>query len=503
MRRVLAILAVVVAAVALVVFATGSGDDSGTYRVRAIFDNAAFVIPGEDVKIGGVKVGSIESLDVTPNKKAAVVLAIQDTGFHDFRRDATCTIRPESLIGEKFVECQPTKPRVPGTPPPPLLPQIDRGPGKGQYLLPSTNTRKAIDLDLINNIARLPLRQRFTIIINELGTGLAGNGQALNTALKKSDPALQALDDVLRVLAEQNKTLATLVDDGSAVLAPLARNRARVTGFINSSAKTAQATAEKSAALEEDLRLLPKFLAELTPTMNRLGDFSTAFTPIVQDLHRAAPALNTFTTGTPAFTSAATTSLTSLGKTAETGGPALEASLPLVKDLGALGSVAKPLSRNLNLLLSSLRATGGIDRLMDFAFYGAGGINGFDQYGHYLRARLVLTTCQTYVQVNQLGCTANFNKDLGATTSPPASGLPASASSASTATVAQASAATKAGGGGTSAAVATNAIKLPKTLLPGDDGVQRGAGAVTRTAAPKSAPDQRSVQSLLDYLLGQ
>ncbi len=68
---------------------------------------------------------------------------------------------------------------------------------------------------------------------------------------------------------------------------------------------------------------------------------------------------------------------------------------------------------------------------MDFVFYGAGGINGFDQYGHYLRARLVLTTCQTYVQVNQLGCTANFNKDLGATTSPPASGLPASTASAS------------------------------------------------------------------------
>ena len=46
------------------------------YRVRAIFMNAFSVIPGEDVKIAGVKVGKIESLDVTPDHKAAVVLRI-------------------------------------------------------------------------------------------------------------------------------------------------------------------------------------------------------------------------------------------------------------------------------------------------------------------------------------------------------------------------------------------------------------------------------------------
>ena len=40
--------------------------DGGTYKVRAIFDNAGFVIPGEDVKVAGVKVGKVDSLDVTP-----------------------------------------------------------------------------------------------------------------------------------------------------------------------------------------------------------------------------------------------------------------------------------------------------------------------------------------------------------------------------------------------------------------------------------------------------
>ena len=82
--------------------------------MRAIFKNAFSVIPGEDVKIAGVKVGKIESLDVTPDQKAAVVFTITRPGFDDFRTDAECTIRPQSLIGEKFVECTPTQPRPAG-----------------------------------------------------------------------------------------------------------------------------------------------------------------------------------------------------------------------------------------------------------------------------------------------------------------------------------------------------------------------------------------------------
>ncbi len=109
--------------------------------VRAIFDNAGFVVPGEDVKVAGVKVGKVDSLDVTPEFKAAVVLRIDDPGYRDFRRDASCIIRPQSLIGEKFVECEPTQKRAVGTEPPPSLRKLDRGPGEGQYFLPVAEHR--------------------------------------------------------------------------------------------------------------------------------------------------------------------------------------------------------------------------------------------------------------------------------------------------------------------------------------------------------------------------
>ena len=94
--------------------ASGADGGGSGYEVRAIFDNVAAAVPGEDVKVAGAKVGVIESMDVTDDKKAAVVLRIDDDRFTPFRADAKCTVRPQSLIGEKFVECEPGTVGQPG-----------------------------------------------------------------------------------------------------------------------------------------------------------------------------------------------------------------------------------------------------------------------------------------------------------------------------------------------------------------------------------------------------
>ena len=96
MRILVPILLVVVIAVAVVL---ATRDDEEPYLVRAIFDNAGFAIPGEDVKVAGVKVGTIDAVEVTDDNKAAVVLDITDAGYQDFRQDASCIVRPQSLIG--------------------------------------------------------------------------------------------------------------------------------------------------------------------------------------------------------------------------------------------------------------------------------------------------------------------------------------------------------------------------------------------------------------------
>ncbi|MDX6590788.1 MAG: hypothetical protein QOI84_2062, partial [Solirubrobacterales bacterium] len=163
----------VAAVVVIVLLVSGSGSGSGNgYVIRAIFDNGAFLVNGEQVRVAGANVGEIESVDVTmPGEtvaykngkpvsvpgKAVIVMSITDPSFQDFRQDASCQIRPQSLIGEKFVDCRPTLPRAPGTPPAPPLKKIESGqPGAGEYLLPLGNNGTSVDPDLINDIQTLP-----------------------------------------------------------------------------------------------------------------------------------------------------------------------------------------------------------------------------------------------------------------------------------------------------------------------------------------------------------
>jgi len=405
MRILVPILLVVVVAVAVVL---ATHDDSEPYKVRAIFDNAGFAIPGEDVKVAGVKVGKIDSLDVTDDFKAVVVLKIDDEAYQDFRRDAECMIRPQSLIGEKFVECEPTQARQAGTEPPPELERIEDGPGKGQYLLPVSQTSKPVDLDLINNITREPERARLSIILSELGTGVAGRGADLDEVIRRANPALKEVDKVLEILASENKTLEQLAVDGDTVLAPLARERRRVSSALENSATVAQATAERSADLEADIERLPAFLRELRPTMERLGSFADQATPVFADLGAQAPAINRLVFQLGPFAQAGIPAFESLGEAAKVGTPAMIAARPIVGDLRRLAKRVRPLGDTAAALLTSLEKTRGYQRALDYAFYQVAAVNGFDSFGHYLRAGLIVNQCSTYAVNPTPGCTANF-----------------------------------------------------------------------------------------------
>jgi phospholipid/cholesterol/gamma-HCH transport system substrate-binding protein len=405
MRILVPFLLLVVIAVAVVLV---TRDDEEPYLVRAIFDNAGFVIPGEDVKVAGVKVGKIDSLDVTDDFKAVVVLKIDDEAYQDFRRDAECIIRPQSLIGEKFVECEPTQARQANSEPPPPLEEIDEGPGEGQYLLPVSQTSKPVDLDLINNITREPERARLSIILNELGTGVAGRGDDLDDVIRRANPALKEVDKVLEILASENETLQQLAVDGDTVLAPLARERRRVSSALENSAEVAQATAERSDALEADIEALPTFLRELRPTMERLGSFADEATPVFADLGAQAPAINRFVQQIGPFAQAGIPAFESLGEAAEVGTPAMIAALPITRDLRTFAKQVRPVASTAGALLTSLKETRGFERFLDYAFYQVAAINGFDSFGHYLRAGLIVNQCSTYAVNPTPGCTANF-----------------------------------------------------------------------------------------------
>ncbi|MCW2991817.1 MAG: hypothetical protein JWM73_2411 [Solirubrobacterales bacterium] len=512
MRRLVALILALSCAAALAVLGTGAGSDSSSdYQVRAIFQNAFSLVKGEDVKIAGVKVGSIESLDVTPEQQAAVVLSITRAGFGDWRKDAECTIRPQSLIGEKFVECTPTQPRPAGDPAPPALGVIPDGQsGAGQHLLPVEQTSKPVDIDLVNNIMRMPYRQRLGIIINEFGTGLAGRGDDLRSVIRNADPALKATDKVLNLLAGQQKVLANLAKESDIALAPLAKERDAIQGFVEHTANVATATAQKQDAFRAQFEKLPAFLSELRPTMARLGGFADQATPVLTNLHAVAPQVSRLIAAMGPFSSSATVSLKSLGQATIPGRKALVAAESIVDDLGSFGRTVKPLAKNLSSLLTSFKNTGGVERLMDYLFYQVSAINGFDQFGHYLRASLILNLCTTYATqaTKNAQCSANFFKPIARSagdTMTAEQALHAPGQSLSTRRTAavlrgmtpaeavrQTAGESEAAGTGAAAAQTTAQPKLSAAEQQSLNGLSSGSGSA----------GAQSQQKLLDYLLG-
>jgi len=409
------------AIVAIVLLATAAGGTNGAYKVRAIFDDAGNLIPGENVKIDGVKVGTVQSVTPTPQAKAAVVLSIDNPGFKDFRDDASCTIRIQSLIGEKYVDCLPTQPRVEGSPLPPPLRKIPSGhEGAGEYLLSVQHTHSPVDVDLLGDIDRLPERERFTIILNELGAGLAGRGSDLGEVIKRANPALEELDKVLAILASENKVLAKLAVDSDKALGPFAKVREHVADFIVQDNKVAQATAATRGSLERNLKLFPPFLEQLGPALERVQRFAEQTTPTFTALKAAAPGLDKAFTSLPAFSKSSEKFFASLGRTAKVSGPALVGTKPLLKQLQRLGNSALPFTSNFEGLFKSLRETGGLERIMDFVFLGTGSANGYDALGHFLRAEGVANACLSYfiTRSPDAGCSRKlFNSGSGSSSS--------------------------------------------------------------------------------------
>jgi phospholipid/cholesterol/gamma-HCH transport system substrate-binding protein len=504
MRRRLIAIAAAAALVAAVVLLAGGSDGDEKYVVRAVFDNGGFMVPGEEVRVAGATVGEIESVGVTmPDEiasyedgkpqalpgKAVFEMRIDDPGFQDFRSDASCYIRPQSLIGEKFIDCRPTLPRAPGSPPAPPLREVPEGePGAGQLLLPVENNSTSVDPDLINNIQQLPYAQRFRLIFSELGIALAGRGEDVEEVVKRANPVLRDVDRLFGILADQRDQLAQLTDDSERILAPLSRERRSVAGFLSNSGAAAQASAEKGASLEASLRKFPQFLRELRQTMGSLEGFSNAAAPVFADFGKAAPSLTRATKALAPFFAASTVSLKSLGATGEVAGPTLRAADPVVrKTRDVARSGASPTTR-LAAFLTSIRQTGGFDGLVDLIYNSTAATNEFDQYGHFPRALVTLTNCVDYVTGPTSGCSANFNGPFARSTASTSDAIEL---------YRRLQGQLDGETGGTSAgssAIAPTPPRVAPTPSAPSLGESKSLGVKSKSAAPRRA--------LLDYLLG-
>jgi ABC-type transporter Mla subunit MlaD len=333
MRRIAVTLALL-AAIAATAVAMAGADDSRTYKVELF--NAFGLVKGSELRVAGAKAGTITDLDITPQKTAMVTVE-EDGNFPEFKADASCSSEPQSLIAEYFLDCQPGNST-----------QTLAGP------IPAARNKTTVQPDLAQNTLREPFKDRLTLLINEFGTALDGNAENLNAAIRAGAPALQQLKQVLNILGDQNHTIAELNTNADAIFAQLANRRQDVVNFIDNAGRTAAISAERSNDLAQNFHLLDDFLFQLKPTMFQLGKLAENQTPLLADLHAAAPGLNTLAKNLPPFNNGAQQSLTALGGAARVGKVALANSQDEIAALDQSSTKAYPAANEVAKFLESI-----------------------------------------------------------------------------------------------------------------------------------------------------
>ncbi|MEA2468427.1 MAG: hypothetical protein QOJ57_2553, partial [Thermoleophilaceae bacterium] len=390
-RLTVLLLAVCTVAAALAAVGAGGGGERG-YAVSAIFDNADFLVVGQDVKIAGAVVGRVSGVHLTPQHTARVDMEIEQ-GFAPFRSDASCTIRPQSLIGEKFVDCEPGSPKAR---------PLD-GP------LPLASNHSPVDLDLVFAALRLPYRQRLTLLVNELGTGLAGRAEALNAAIRRANPALQQANRVLAILDRDRSTLGRLVDESDRVIGELARKRGEVASFIGRADRVARSVADRRGDLGLAIHRLPPLLEQLEPSAVELAGLTTDARPVAGDLRAAAGPVRLLLGDLDPLTQAARPTLKALDELSVTGRSALRATDPVARKLLPVARHLPEVARLARLLNESLKARGFVEGLQRFVYFAAAATSRFDRFSHILPSYQIAGSCQQYAQTPVDGCSARFS----------------------------------------------------------------------------------------------
>jgi virulence factor Mce-like protein len=426
-KRLLGILATLVAAGAFVVLATGAGDsdssENGTYWVE--LDNAFGLITGADLKVAGVRAGKITALRLDQRTHRALVgIKVDTDGFGSLRTDVRCESRPQSLIGEYFLDCNP------GTSPKKLAP--------GAHI-PVTQTASTIAPDLIGDIMRRPYRERFSIILGELGAGVGGNAESLNSAIRRAAPALRETDKVLAKLAAQNQVLKNLVTDADRVIGDMSNNRKDVARWVVEARNTATASAERRSEISAGWRKLPGFLEEMRPAMASLGDVARNQTPALRNLDASAQNLERFFDLLGPFADASRPAFKALGRASETGRKAMRAATGTVQLLDRFSGGVPELGKNLAIILEHLddrqwavekdpRSPGGqgytgIEALLAYVYDQALSTNVFDSNVHYLKVSVAESRCANYADVKRVKETDGLEEQCGARIGPKAPGL--------------------------------------------------------------------------------
>jgi phospholipid/cholesterol/gamma-HCH transport system substrate-binding protein len=265
LRR-LAFLAAFVALVVAGIFVGRLLPLGGPYEVTVPVENAAGLSAGSDLMIAGAKAGSVERIGLGGG--AALVTVSVDAEHAPLRRDATVSVRPKSLLGERYLALDPGRASDP-------LPS--------GALLPPTSVTSSTSLEDVVNTFDTPTRDKLQTLVVELGGGVAGRGDEVNAGLAAGRQDLDDLRGIASVLASRDAELRGVIADLDSVTQELARSDRRQE--LGTLIQSLEALLHNLASQEAQLQAaLVETNAALTRTANALDGTGGSLAGIAHQL---------------------------------------------------------------------------------------------------------------------------------------------------------------------------------------------------------------------------
>lgn len=265
---------------------------------------------GQEVRIAGVPVGTINAVSVNGHGQARLTLSIDP--HYQVYRNATLVLRPKSQLNEMYVEMNP------GGPPSGRLP--------AGGTLPVTAAQSPVQIDQVLDHLNSNAREALTELLQQSDIALANAPHNLTNGLAASDVVAQHLQPVVAALATRKAKLQQLVTALSQISKSIGGNDQRLTSLINSLDKTLTALGGHNGNLEASLAELPGVTKQLANATSAVQSLGTQLNPTLDNLKSASGAL-------PTALSKLRGTVDQAGKVITTGTPVVKGAVPVVQDL--------------------------------------------------------------------------------------------------------------------------------------------------------------------------
>jgi len=248
------------------------------YRVSVSFAEATNLATEADVRISGVPVGKVKTIEPDKATGRSNVEIELETRYAPLPSDARAILRQKTLLGETYVEL------TPGSR------DAEKVPDNGK--LNESQVSDTVQLDEIFRTFDADTRAAFQTWMQEQAKGIGGYGRDLNDALGNLGPFAEDAARLVDILNRQEGAVRGLVSNTGVVFEALNERDGQLRSLIENSNRVFAATASRDEELKETFVALPTFERESTLTLDRLAEFAETTDPLITQLRPAARELS-------------------------------------------------------------------------------------------------------------------------------------------------------------------------------------------------------------------